>query len=294
MKRALVLVALAGCGGKPAAPETKWEPSLVAESAATDEVVATVDGRPIHASDVATQAREKGTTTRVALDDLVTAELLAGEAARRHLDRDPEAREAARRDAVLRLLQRGFEAEATPAAIPEKIVRRTYFANINMFDHSEYADVWHILAPVPEKPKPEDKARARAIAEDLAKRARGVKSAEAFKQLAGETTLPAGQAPLKVERIVTARDGWVLKEFSYAAFDQLKKPGDTSTVVETSYGFHVMYLNQYIPPLHRSIADASAELRAGIFRNWQKGEFVHWVDELKKQHAVAMYPEHLK
>ncbi len=82
--------------------------------------------------------------------------------------------------------------------------------------------------------------------------------------------------------------------FSYSAFDQLKKPGDVSTVIETDYGYHVIYLNQRIPPVHVTVDEASASLRANIFPNWRKGAFLSYVEALKKERAVAVHFERVK
>ena len=289
----LTLPALAGCSHRGQHELGRFEVPLAAAAQAGDEIVATVDGRPIYASAVATQAQAKGCSTKEALEDLVRAEAVVSEAERHKLAHDRDALEAARSMAVLRLLETGFQREVTQATIPDRTVRRTYRANINMYDHSEYIDVWHILQPVAKNASPEDKQKARAVAEEIARRARGVGSALAFQQLATAVKQPAGLQPLKVERLVTARDGWILTTFSYPAFDQLKKPGDTSTVIETEYGYHVVYLNRRIPPLHRTVEDAAQELRSAIFPNYQKSAFISWVADVQKQHDVRVHAERL-
>lgn len=293
MTRRLVALALllAACR-RDAETGPAFEVPLVAQPAAGDEVVATVDGRPITASQVATQARAAGVAPKEALEQLITAEVLAGEAARRGLDRDPEAREAARAQAVRRYLQVGFEREVTPASIPTAQLRRAYNANRNMFDHSTYIDVWHILTPVPKGATEAQKAQARAIAEEVRKRARGVKSAEQFQAIAQEVSPPPWDA-FKVERVMTARDGWVLTSFSYPAFDQLKKPGDVSQVVETDYGYHVMYLIRFIPEEHKSLEEAAPLLRAGIFPEHQRQTFKRYLEEAMLGHKIEKHDERL-
>ena len=99
---------------------------------------------------------------------------------------------------------------------------------------------------------------------------------------------------LRTEEIVTARDGWVERPFSEAAFVQLKKPGDVSYAdVETSYGFHVLYLVKWIPPVHVPLAEAAPKLRADLFAQYQKHAFQRLVDEAMARYRIELHPEHL-
>jgi len=289
----LALCAGPACHQAPTGEARAFEVPMVADAPPDDEVVATVDGRPIRASQVALQARASGAPRAQALQDLITAETLAGEAARRRLDHDPEVIEAARSAAVRRYLHEVFERQATADAIPMRTVRRTYNANVNMFDHSEYVDVWHILIPIGEHATPEVQQAARTLAEEIARRAKSTRTEAAFKALADQIKPPPGLPKLKLERIVTARDGWVLKSFSYPAHDQLKQPGDTSSVVQTSYGLHVMFLVRRIPPLHQSLDDAAPMIRANLLPEFQRSEFLHFAAEAARQHLVEEHPERL-
>jgi hypothetical protein len=281
------LVLLAAC--HTAAPEHRgrFPAPLVAQAAESDEVVATVDGRPIHASQVGAQARAAGQTAKDALQSLVDAELLAGEAARRGLDADPDAQEAAEAAAVRRLLHTGFETDVTPANVPTSWVRRIYDQNEKTLNHDVEADVWHILLDT-RGLDGEKKAQARAAAEDIARRARGVHDLAAFKALAD------GVPRAKFEHVVTERDGWTVREFSHPAFEQLHNPGDVSSVIETQFGYHVMYLVGMIPPRHTPLAEAEPELRKGVFPEFQKPEFVRWCERLAGGHEISVHPERLK
>ncbi|HEY2744394.1 MAG TPA: peptidyl-prolyl cis-trans isomerase [Polyangia bacterium] len=283
MWRAAVVVALVAGGCTRATPEGAPAATLSAE--ARDEVVATVDGRPIFAGDVALQARAAGVDRKTALDQLVDAEALAGEAARRGFDRDLEVRDEAKGAMVRRYLKLGFEPTLSPADVPDVVVRREYQRNLPYLEHGVYADVWHMLVPVPANAAPEVKAAARARAESLAKRARGL-SLDAFKQLGADEKL-------RVEEIVTARDGWVERPFSEAAFT-LEQPGDTSGVVQTSYGFHVLWLVRFIPPAHVSLSEATPKLRAAAFPELQKRMFAKLVEEAMGRHKIELHPEHLR
>src|SRR5262249_32983841 len=99
---AVVVAVAEGAAGASLGGRRRVEPSgarfraaLAPAALPGDEVVATVDGRAIYASAVRTQAAARGVDVRRALDDLVTAEVLAGEAVRRGLAGDRDADEAA-------------------------------------------------------------------------------------------------------------------------------------------------------------------------------------------------------
>jgi parvulin-like peptidyl-prolyl isomerase len=261
-------------------------PIAALQATSNDEVVATVDGRPINAADVARQARARGVDAPKALSDLVDAEVLAGEAARRGLEDDLEVRDETKGALVRRYLELGFEREVTPNDVPELAVRREYQRNLAYLNHNVYTDVWHILVPVAKDATPEQKEAARQRAAALARRARGMTVAE-FKQLGHDEGL-------RTEEIVTARDGWVERPFSEAAFTQLKNPGDVSTRdVETTYGFHVLYLVRWIPAEHVTLSEAAPKLRESLFGAFEKRAFAKLVDEAMARYKIELHPEHL-
>lgn len=284
MRRLVALLVLGGCHSAPLPATAKLDVPAVAELPATDPVVATVDDRPIRASEVALQARSAGESAKQALDDLIEAEVLAGEARRKKVQPDEDQIEKVRAAAVRQLLKREYEHETTVAAVPEREVVRFYNKNRGNFDHGKHVVVLHILIPIKGLP-PEKKAAAHKRAEELAKKARGVGSPDAFRALAapGET----------VEEIETARDGWVEKPFSEAAFEQLKKPGDTTGVVETTYGYHVEYLLRFVPEEHKSVSDVADQIRTFLFPMWQRQHFLEWVMQLSKTHDVVVHAEKL-
>ena len=285
MRRLALVLALvaAGCSGRRAPADA---PSAALVAASDDAVVATVDGRPIYASAVAAQARARGVDARAALSDLLDAEALAGEAARRGLDRDLDVRLDTKGALVRRLLETTFDKEVTPADVPTQWVRREYRRRLPYLSHSLYVDVWHFYVPVAKNATADEKARARARAEALAKRARGM-TLEQFKQLATDEKLPN-------EEVVTARDGWVQRPFSEAAFAQLHQPGDTTSgIIETTYGYHVEHLIRFIPPVHITIDEAEPKLREGLFPAWRKPAFERFVDDAMSRHRIEKHPERL-
>ena len=279
-----VAVALLVVGCSRGANEHGPAAPLTAQSA--DDVVATVDGRPIYASAVAMQARARGVDRKTALSDLVDAEVLAGEAARRGFEQDLHVRDETKGAMVRRYLETGFERDVTANDVPDPLVRREYQKRLPYLEHGTYADTWHILVAVPKGAPPAVKAQAKERAELIMKRAKGT-TLDQFKKIATDEGL-------LTEEVVTARDGWVERPYSEAAFTQLKKPGDTTTsLVETSYGYHVLRLVRFIPPEHVTVAQAAPKIRADLFPELEKRAFAKLVDEAMTRHKIEVHPEHL-
>jgi hypothetical protein len=279
---AFILVA-AGCNARP--PANAPSAPMVAASSG-DEVVATVEGRPIYAADVRRQAIAGHLDRKAALDELIDAELVAGEAARRGLDRDLSVHLAAKGALVRRLLATGFEREVTPSTVPAALVRRAYDRE-KALNHDLVLDVSHMLLPIkPSAPAPERDA-ARARMEKLALRVKTIGSEEGFEKLGRDEGL-------LVERFVTPRTGFTESSFSIPVFDQLKKPGDTSTVLSTSFGFHVAYLNRVIPPQHIPLKEVEPKIRSDIFPEYQRRAFSSLVDEAMARHRLELHAERLE
>ncbi len=289
MRGLWLALAVAACGA-PARPAGEADrDALVPVAAPEDEVVALVDRRPIHASAVRTQMRAAGVDARAALAALVDAEVLAGAALGRGLHLDREVRAEARAAAVRRLLHAAFEPQAPPAQIPDADFRRLYELNKLHFDHDEAVDVWHVLAPAKIGDGPGARARARARIAALLPRAAAAPTAEAFAALAAEP----GDPPLKVEHLPPfPRRGVVEDAFADAAF-ALQRPGATSGIVETSYGFHVIRFVERLPARHVGPEGARAELLPGALTAFRTRELDRWMRELVERTPIAVHPERL-
>ena len=99
---------------------------------------------------------------------------------------------------------------------------------------------------------------------------------------------------LKVEELVTERNGWTVKEFSHAAHDQLKKPGDVTAPVKTSFGIHTIYLIKRIPAVHTPQAEADAKLRAGLLTEFQRRSFLPFIEEAMRRYTIEVHAERLQ
>lgn len=156
------------------------------------------------------------------LDELVEARLFAEGARREGLDRRPDI-QAEVEQAVAEVLARHFREWATrPDALPETEVRAYYDAHASDFKTTRRVKVRHILLKSLE-------AAESVLAE--------LKAGASFEQLARERSAEAGSRE-KSGDLGWVTPGLMVKPFEDAAF--ALKAGETSAVVRTSFGFHVV------------------------------------------------------
>jgi hypothetical protein len=278
------LALLAACHGRATAP--------AATASGAAEEVAVVNGRSITAAQVARQAAAAGVPVRTALDELVETELLVAEAERRGLAASPEVREAAATELVRRWLATSFERELTPAAIPDEELHRAYARNAAELDRPEMRVVAHVLVPFgASEPDPARKQVLRRRAEEVARRARTVHSAEEMMALA--PALSDADIPLRAEELSTGPVGFTVKPFADAVF-ALPREGAVSDVVETRFGFHVIYLKQIAPARTVPFEQVAAVLRTGVWPEFRRREFARFVDGVVERHQVEVHPDRLE
>ncbi len=272
-----------------AAPNRNGSLPLEPRRAPEDPLVATVAGRGISAADVQREAQGRpGETPRVALDRLLDAEVLAQEAARRGLLADRDVIEATRQARVQRLLV-DFEKLSDKSAIPDRELEQAYNARLRYFVHPDMAQVWHILVPSRNATLADHAAR-RGVADEVARRAATVKSLDEFKAISKALQQPDG-APLVLEEVIADPQG-VDKTFVKATM-ALQRPGELSPVVETEFGFHIIYLLRHLPAQSLSLAQATPELRDKLALDFRVRSFARWIDERMHEHQLERHDDRL-
>jgi hypothetical protein len=292
----VVLASSAGsCGsGTSSGPASPGVSLGARQLAATDVVVATVDGTPISAADVAAEARRTGKSPREALDALIDLEVLAAQAQKSGLAGAPDVDDAGRRAAVRAYLHARFETEFTPADISEADVQTAFDRSGAYFNHPELADVSYLLVQVPQGASPAEEARALAAAFTLRHMADTQAAAHAlddtsFRGLA--TALPDPQSlNIIAQQIRTPRDGYTEEPFAAAAFS-MTQPGDLAGPVRSTYGWHILRLNERVPVLTTTLAQAEPEIRQKIFPAEQTAAFQRFYQGLAARHQIVEHAE---
>ena len=225
---------------------------------------------------VAGVARSQHTDPRVALDRLI-ADALAAEGARATgQDRDPSTArllESIIARSTTEHIQSASRAAGPPTDAEVAELTASYWRDVDL---PEQVKVIHAVVVHP-KDRSQDPA-ARALAAQLASSLAGAKSEDDFEARA--KAFPHGTFEIIVERLPAfVQDGRTAEEapmfldpaFVRAAFG-LKKPGDTSGVIESSSGWHAIRLVERRPPKSVPLEERRARFSEEIYARRAHGE----------------------
>jgi peptidyl-prolyl cis-trans isomerase C len=200
------------------------------------------------------QAAMQGPAKREIVNQLVDAKLLAQEAQKRGLDKDPKFQR--RVDMVKeQLLAQSLVENVQQGGGNDEKLKQQYEANKSQY---ETATARHILirskdSPVPLGPGKKDlsDAEAKAKAEDVRKRIVGGEDFATVAKAESDDTGSGAQGGT----LGTFGHGQMVKPFEDAAFGM--KPGEISQPVKTQFGYHVIQLqDKKVQPFE----DVKAEL----------------------------------
>jgi len=131
-----------------------------------------------------------------------------------------------------------LEAYQRSMQISDEEIRKFYADNMSRYQTAEERRASHILIPAAASATPEEKAKAKALAEDLLKQVR--QNPRKFGEVAAKFSKDPGSAEKGGDLGFFAR-GLMVKPFDEAAFSM--KVGEIAGPVETQYGFHIIRLD---------------------------------------------------
>ncbi|QWV97064.1 peptidylprolyl isomerase [Geomonas nitrogeniifigens] len=181
--------------------------------------------------------------------------------------------EAARKDIVINnLIAQRF---AGKAEVTEPEVRKFYEENkLKQFTQGDRIKVSHILIGVPKGANAEAKKQAREKALAVLKR---VKGGEPFAEVAKkESTSPTKDQGGSLGII---GKGQTMPLFEKAAF--ALKAGEIGDVVETQLGFHVIKVEQKLPPATERYEDVKNQIAGNLKREKIRLMLAAYVEELR-------------
>jgi hypothetical protein len=281
----LLAAACAGCA-RGAPPESAGLRAGALPAPDLGPVVARVGAIPIHAEEVAAQARKTGRSSREAVDQLVAYHLLA-ERAREH---GLAAAAPAPEHLVQRLVERDFLSRTRVEDLPEAELRRVYERVKTRYVHPRLVEALVVSIYTGPAMKPEPRARMKATAEAFAAHLRAHPPA-------GPDELRALVAsPEWAERKVTVLRRWQSLDQPFSArvgtaLHRLSKVGQLTPLVEDDYGHHLaMYLDEKAPK-DVPFEEARAELAREYHPLWQAERWKQFGDELVSKRRVEIFRE---
>jgi len=227
---------------------------------------------------------------RELLDEIIDVELLAAEAKRRGLDKQPETEEAIRqilRDAMLAKARQGLPA---PGEIPPAEVRAYYDANADQFNEPERRRVAVIVL--------EDRKKAEAVLKEAAKIKTPAEWGELFFKhsiTAPKTKPPSAPLDLAGDLGVVGAPSDArgknqkVPEPVRAAVFKIANVGDVlGELVEAEGKFYVVRMNGITAAHHRTLQEADRQIRIAILQQKMQEREKALEADLRKKFPVEI------
>lgn len=250
--------------------------------------VASVGDVPIFAAEVAAQATLTGKTPRAALQELIAFHSLAAAARDRGLTANaPEHLRAVDQALVERLLERDFEPRVRREEVPEAELRAGYERAKRTFVHPRLVEIMVLAVYTGARMRPEPRERARRTAADLDRhiRTRPARTAEDFETVATDPTwLSRG---VKRFRVFQSHDEPFPAKVGAEA-QKLKRPGDTTPLVEDETGLYIARYVSERPAQNRSFEEVRGELLEGYYPRWRQQRFLQFAAEISERQRARV------
>ena len=225
------------------------------------------------------------------LDNLIRFEVLAKEAERQGLDKDPEVQFTLRKIMVQKLVQRSFQDPGAQSQkeLPEPELQKYYDEHKDEFNRPRKARVAAIIFNVPAS-SPDRAKKVAAARQALAKvKAEEKKNPAAFQQAVAQFSEDpaskgvAGDLGFKSAEELEKSFG---KEVAQAAF--AVKAGETSGVIEGAQGVYVIRVAGVQEELSRPFDTVKAQINQKLVRERRTKDFDDLVKKLRDEAKITI------
>tara|TARA_B100000315_G_scaffold33171_1_gene27844 strand:+ start:12774 stop:14354 length:1581 start_codon:yes stop_codon:yes gene_type:complete len=168
--------------------------------------------------------------------------------------------------------------------VNEKEVESYYSKNKKKFLKPVEIKAYHIIFVVNNK---EDKVKAARQKKKALRVLKLVRKNKDFKKLA--KTYSEGPSKDTGGDLGWVKKGTMISSFEKAAFS-LKK-GETSSLVKTDYGYHIIKVVDRREAKNRVLDEARGEIKKILFKNKYDDKYDQWMAELKKNAFIEVYLE---
>ncbi len=175
---------------------------------------------------------------------------------------------------------------AAGVTVPEEDLKKYYQEHEKDFQLPEQIKVRHILIASPKDAIPEEREKARARAEKILKR---LNKGEDFAKLAGEASEDPISAPKGGELAPITLGKTNSEEFEKAAF--ALKDGKISGIVPTSYGFHIIKMDERKEKRTASFGEARDFIYNKLKTELEQKKVQKFVEQAVKDAGMEVYAE---
>ena len=223
------------------------------------------------------------------LDSLIRFEVLAREAEKQGLAKDPDVQNTLKKIMVQKLVQRNFQDQGNPNDVPEADLQKYYDAHKDEYVRAKRvrvaAVVWNAPQGAPDRAK-----KLAAAQKALAKlKAEEKKNTLAFAQIVAEysedqaTKAIAGDLGFKTQEELEKAYS---KPVADAAFGL--KQGETSGVVQGAQGVYLLKATGEQPEMNRTFDQVKPQIASKLHREKKTKEFDEWLKSLREQAKVTV------
>jgi len=230
------------------------------------------------------------------LRTLIQFEVLVLEAKKQGLDKLKEVRDARKQAMVKALLSRVVQ-RIQPTKVSDKELKLFYKQNYRKYNRPERRRVSHIFWSMPTGSKPEAWKKKKVTIEGVYNNIKNTNQkprgfVDMVKAHSEDETTKAGGGDLGYG-IATQKGGKWEPKFSAAVF-ALKKVGDLSGIVKTSRGYHVIRLEEIVPPLTQTFSQVRSLLEHRMLEKKREKVYTTYLKNLRKRHKVSVDHKRLK
>jgi peptidyl-prolyl cis-trans isomerase C len=217
---------------------------------------------------------------------LLTQKAIVARARKEGFDKKPDIREQLSH-VVDDFIAREYVAKvASAATVREDELKKYYRENEASFQIPAQIKVRHIFVEVPTDATPEIKSRALTKAETVLQR---LKKGEEFAKLAAELSDDPDSGKRGGEIGTLTPGSTSSEDFEKAAF--ALKAGDTSGVVTSPYGYHIIKVDERTEKRVASFDEAKEYIRTKLQSEAEKTRLQELIDQVTKESGLELFTE---
>ena len=221
---------------------------------------------------------------RVFLDNLIRFEVLATEAERRGLDKDPEVVQTMKSAMITKLLKDELERGIKPEDVPEADMQAHFAAHQAEFNKPEEVRVSAVVL------------KSKAKADEVARLARsaGGKSNKAFRDLVSKYSIDEDSKLRGGDLRYFARDSTeVPRPLVEAAFG-LEKTGDLAGPIAVDGTFYVIKQTGRRKAVVKTYEQVKRQIQNDLYKDRREGSQKQFVEQLRSKAKVEVFEDNLK